>query len=251
MRTDGDDKLDVAVTETATGDAVRAVGDIMAASQVGETSIAEKIDTGSIDVAVRIAGSLLLAEPGGDIHVSTGEVAGTSTHQDQTRQGLEVAGRAWDISKAHRHLVRTPAHAGFTVVALWRGRSQRTELRGQLVLAFEATSYVMWFCLVARVLWHVAVALAQLLGRCVYNLTGFTPSFPALGAAFTFPVDRSPVVVANMLVRSSSISDSVCGTLSPTSFIRKVATTSRGTLRFEARADRSDKIMCFKRRTSG
>ena len=121
MRPSGDDELDAAVTKTTEdevangwltgpwtekqlsdklglwvpvprsgvkqGDSVRAVDDYTFAGQNGATSIAEKIDTGGVDVVVGIARCLLLAEPGGDINIqlSTGEVASATIHPDWTK----------------------------------------------------------------------------------------------------------------------------------------------------------------------
>ena len=121
----------------------------------------------------------------------------------------------------------------------------------------------MTFCLLARALWHVEVALAQvtrthyvddfpclafrqmafelegfidgffdLLGWRVKDLARFAPCFPALGVVITFPVDRRPVVVANTKARLNSISDSVPGILSPTLLTKRLATTLRGRLQF-------------------
>ena len=73
----------------------------------------------------------------------------------------------------------------------------------------------------------------------------FASCLPALGAVFTFQVDRRTVVVANTQARLNGISDSVSRILCPTSFARKLATTLRGMLHFEGCADGSDKDHVF------
>ena len=237
------------------GDSVRAVDDHTFAGQNGATSIAEKVNTGGVDVVVGIARCLLLAEPGGDcnIQLSTGEVASTTIHHDWTKEGF-----GGGLSMVYRQLARCPAHAALTVVASWCGRSQTTKLYEQPVLAFGATLSVMSFCLVARALWHVAVVLAQitwthfaddfpcvafrqvapelesfidgffdLFGWRVKDLARFALSFPALGVVFTFPAEDRTVVVANTQSRMQSLSDSVSGISGPTLLTNKVATTLR------------------------
>ena len=69
------------------------------------------------------------------IQLSTGEVSSTAIHLDWTEEGLEVAGRAWDLRKAYRQLARTPAYAAFTVMLPWCNRSQATKLHERPVLA--------------------------------------------------------------------------------------------------------------------
>ena len=76
--------------------------------------------------------------------------------------GSELVAKLWDLEAAYRQLARSPAHASFTVVAVWSPDADEHVYFEQPVLAFGATASVFSFNWVALAVKHLLCVLLRL-----------------------------------------------------------------------------------------
>ena len=153
------------------GAGVRVIDDLSERGHNATVSTHEKIDTGGIDAIAGIAKTILSAVCPDTRAICLELSDGTALHgflhpEWNLCDVSNLRGKLWDLSKAYKQLARSPAHASFTIVAVWNHDRRCVEYYEQLVLPFGGTASVYNFNWVARgILFVMIVLLVELIQK--------------------------------------------------------------------------------------
>ena len=136
--------------------------DDFSASKVNEgLSASEAVDPDDLDkIALNAKAHMTAFSVSGDVREACVDFAKAKKHGDHEQAAL--VSRLWDLEAAYRQLARSPAHASFTVIAVWDPKREAFAYFQQPVLAFGASASVFAFNWAAAALKAIFVAVFKI-----------------------------------------------------------------------------------------